>query len=428
MLRAFVFHFWLHQTKNRDIRVHVIGNLKPHHSKISARLEKPSKEHPEGSIGLIAVMDSTPKAPTMTTIATKNRCFDVQVSTPNTTTQSTGSNIIDDLPGGLESLLTTRILLETPDEPTNPPIVDGMSLIHPTTMREHVSSYLLVHTEDGVDIVSKLSSLEVSSADNLYMRRHGRFSGDKTFYPSNYVGDVRLSFESNAKSFIDRRSRYFHVARESSSYLKQHGRLLPSIAQLKSLCEAVVAHGKHDATRSNGQFRVNIGCGGQDRRDGVPCHLHDSGFQKRLEADPQFDSVLIRRSIGQCTEMIWKICQDMQRDASDSPMAQDHIRTRMYSSHLATYLMMNEEVGFEDVTIVLSHLYPIANDVSYHVDLMNDSVAGYTRTCCLNISLLLLEDKKIKNIVHLQVCGLLLGCSLLRRESERITSYFIYYR
>ena len=93
----------------------------------------------------------------------------------------------------------------------------------------------------------------------------------------------------------------------------------------------------------------------------------------------------------------------MQTDANDSPMAPDVVRTQMYSSHLAKYLMMNEEIGFEDVTIVFSHLHPIANNVSYHVDSMNDSVAGYTRTCCLSITFLLL-DNEIVNIVQLQVC------------------------
>jgi len=105
----------------------------------------------------------------------------------------------------------------------------------------------------------------------------------------------------------------------------------------------------------------------------------------------------------------------MQRDANDSPMAQDHIRTQMYASHLAKYLTMNEEVGFEDVTIVFSRLYPVPNDVSYHVDSMNDSVAGYTRTCCLNMSFLLLEDENT-NIVQLQVCWNFICCRSMKTK------------
>lgn len=424
MLRAFVFHFWLNQTKNRYIRSQVIQNLTTSPpSGTSKRAKKSSPEGTEGPSGSILTIN-TPKVPVS---AKKNQCFDIQV--PSATTTCTRIGDINDLACGLESLLSTRTLLEGNKEqpqveiprasiqPIQEPYeissFDDVSLVHPQTMRDNVSSYLLVHTDDGIDVVSKLSPLEVYSADNLYLQRHGRFSGNKSFYPRNNIGDIVLSVGSEAKCFIDRKSRYFHIAREGSSYLMQHGRLLPNMTQLKSLCKAVVAHGKKDSTRSSGQFRVNIGCGGQDRRDGVPCQLHDSGFQKELEANPQFDSHLVRRSIGQCTEMIWKICQDMQRDANDSPMAQDHVRTRMYASHLAKYLMMNEEVGFEDVTIVFSQLHPVADDVSYHVDSMNDSVAGYTRTCCLNICLLVLDGHKT-NIVQLQVCWSLVGRCVMK--------------
>jgi hypothetical protein len=409
MLRAFVFHNWLNQTKNQNIRIKVIHNLNQARDSTDEGLLKSRKEQTEDpSQQRIPINRRTVPVGA----SSKNKCFDIQIST--TTSNANTMNDSTDVENGLESLLSTRTfnrneatLFDVP-QPPGPPIpissFDRISLIHPKTMRDLVSSYLLIHTEDGVDVISKLSPLEVYSADNLYLRRHGRFSGgDKSFFPWNNIGDAMHSVGSNTKCYIDRHSRYFHIAREGSSYLMQHGRLLPNINQLQALCKAVIAHGKHDSTRSNGQFRINIGCGGQDRRDGVPCLLHDSGFKDNLIADPRFDSDQVLHSIGQCTTMIWKICQDMQRDANDSPMAQDPIRLQMYASHLSTYLMMNEEVGFEDVTIVFSRLFPIPNDVSYHVDSMNDSVAGYTRTCCLNISLLLLEDERA-NIVQLQVC------------------------
>ena len=427
MLRAFVFHYWLHQTKNQNMRDQIIHNLKiPHHSTID-RLQKSQNDNVKSPSASTPTVNTRQEA-NVSASTTKNKCFDVEASSTGIgdgttiTTKTSTNNYPSHLANGLETLLSTRTLLPSNEEPpidiprpttTNHLInrqpnaicnFDDLSLIHPQTMRDYVSSYLLVHTEDGEDIVSKLSPLEVYSADNLYSRRHGRFTGDKSFYPSNNIGDIVHSVGADAKCYIDKHARYFHIAREGSSYLMQHGRLLPNINLLQSLCKAVVVHGRHDATRSNGQFRVNIGCGGQDRRNGgVPCQLHDSGFRKHLEADPQFDSELIRRSIGQCTTMIWRVCQDMQTDANDSPMAPDVVRTQMYSSHLAKYLMMNEEIGFEDVTIVFSHLHPIANNVSYHVDSMNDSVAGYTRTCCLSITFLLL-DNEIVNIVQLQVC------------------------
>lgn len=441
MLRAFVFHFWLDQTKNQRIRTNVISNLKP--SNLSETDAAHKKSLKTANAGNAPAGNSKPTIINATTVPTPQN---IHIS-PIINSARTAWTKNDLIQGGLESLQSTRTLLEQNPEPVmhcvgKPPTgreatemirqqpndisnFNDMSLAHPQTMRNHVSSYLIIHTEDGIDVVSKLAPIEVYSADNLYMRQHGRFTGDESFYPSNNIGDIILSVGANAKCFIDRNSRYFHIAREGSSYLLQHGRLLPTMAQLKSVCMAVVTHGKHDMTRSSGQFRVNIGCGGQDRRDGAPCHLHDSGFQQHLEADPQFDSDLVRKSIGQCTEMVWKICQDMQRDANDSPMAQDHIRSQLYSRHLAKYLLMNEEVGFEDVTIVFARLHPFGNDVLYHVDSMNDSVAGYTRTCSLNIALELVEDGKT-TVVQLQVrCRI--GIPLLRCEYSRqvLSGFFL---
>ena len=96
------------------------------------------------------------------------------------------------------------------------------------------------------------------------------------------------------------------------------------------------------------------------------------------------------------------ICS-LQNESADHPIAPDKFRKQLYAAHLNKYLSMDDDVAFEDLTLVVSSLHPIITDVAEHKDTMNDSVAGYTRTCCLYMSFLLLEDENT-NIVQLQVC------------------------
>jgi len=88
-------------------------------------------------------------------------------------------------------------------------------------------------------------------------------------------------------------------------------------------------------------------------------------------------------------EFLWRVSQDIQRDANDSPMAPDVIRWQEYAMNLCDYLHIDNEVGFEDITLVVSPITPImTNDsvmVEEHQDVMNDDLSGYSRTCVLNL-------------------------------------------
>jgi hypothetical protein len=277
-------------------------------------------------------------------------------------------------------------------------------LVHPSMMDQLCASYLLIHREDGVDVLSRLTPLEVYSADWLCKRKHGRFGGDANYYPLNHVGPVSLNIASPVKSFLDIGNASYQVARAGSSYLEQHGSLLPNLQECVEICRAVIIHGKQDSYRSLGQFRINVGCGGQDRRDGIPCKLHDGGFKAAISEDARFNGdTNLPHLIGKCMEVIWKILSDMLRDSNCSPMAPDPHRDREYARHLRQYLgITSTQVGFEDVTVVVSSLYPTVDNVNIHIDHMNDNVSGYTRTGALNICFGLGEPS-ISNIMHLQV-------------------------
>jgi len=63
---------------------------------------------------------------------------------------------------------------------------------------------------------------------------------------------------------------------------------------------------------------------------------------------------------------------------------------------------MDQEVGFEDLTLVVSSLHPVTHQVHDHKDTMNDTIAGYTRTGAFNM--VMIDDKdNCPTIIHFQI-------------------------
>ena len=423
MIRGYAFHFWLDRVKNQDIKTTVDRLCRKKsgssNNKIRELTRRPTSQEDQT---LIPTPASKPPALSKETVAV-----------------STGTSVMDEstgypegktVDGGLLSLLTTRqkrlhktpptSQLETQEEQqcSHRRVPELLSLnrsnvhmsfewtsIRLATQSEitsRVSSHLLIHRDDGVTVIEELAPLEVYSADMLYKLRHSRQTSEQGRFPKSEVGSVYLSIGAEVPKFIDPSSRSFHVAREESSYFKEHGNLLPSMPKITTLCKAVLRYGKHDQTRSAQQFRVNIGCGGQHRPDGKPETLIGLQFQKTMVRDPDFNDEEVISTIGKLTEFTWSILKDMQVDANDGTLAPDKARQRQYASHLTKYLGTSGDVGFEDVTIVVGVLYPLMPSVAEHVDCMNDSVAGYTRTGALNVVLSMGHDEDVI-LLHLQV-------------------------
>jgi hypothetical protein len=264
-----------------------------------------------------------------------------------------------------------------------------------------VASYLIIRTKDNGDLLSKLSPLEVYSADSLGKHLHSRVSGSPATDPTKLTKASRVTIIGSAAPCVTDPTGLYHVAREGSCYFLEHGSLLVSTEPMSHLCKAVLKYGKVDGSRSPGQFRINIGCGGQHRPDGVPAKLVGLDFVNSMAKDESFNSDSMLRSIGSLTEFLWKTMVGLQRDAKGSPLAPDRQRHELYASFLCKQLSMDNCVGIEDVTLVVSILYPHFDGVSEHVDQMNDSFMGYTRTGTLNMCFKL-DDI----IIHFQVCDL----------------------
>jgi hypothetical protein len=266
-------------------------------------------------------------------------------------------------------------------------------------LAQSVSSYLIIRTKENGDLLSKLSPMEVYSADNLGQHQHCRVSGPPDMDPNKHSSASKVTIIGPSSQCVTDSTGLYHVAREGSCYFEEHGSLLLSPAVMSDLCQSVVKYGKVDGSRSFGQFRINIGCGGQHRPNGVPAKLVGLDFVTSLESDDTLNCDSMLRSIGSLTEFLWNTMVGLQRDAKGSPLAPDRNRHELYASFLCKKLSMNNSVGFEDVTLVMSILFPRFDGVNEHVDLMNDSLMGYTRTGTLNLCFKFNEDI----IIHFQV-------------------------
>ena len=413
MLRAYVFHFWLDSTANGNIKLNVTNNVMACRKRTKRKF----------SDQLTANQNQTPTPlPISTNVAKKN---------PRTSK--------DKLINGLQSIISSRCGInqsqqKTPMEESSPstsvvhnhvpspnimndsrnhhPIPSWLSdknfewkafrLVTQEEMQRYIQSYLLVHRSDGVDILSELSPLEVYSADHLHDWVHCRTTGTSPFYPTKKTGPVVLHIHADADRYIDISSKSFHIARERCEYFEEYSLQLPPLDKVQTICQAIVCYGSMDSKRATGQYRLNMGNGGQNWVNGAPCQLHGLQFKKKLEADEKFDADDVLISIGKLTEFTWQVMCALQNDASDHPIAPDKSRKQLYAAHLNEYLSMDADVGFEDLTLVVSSLHPAITDVTDHKDVMNDTAAGYTRTGCF--SLVLMNDSHgAPTLIHFQV-------------------------
>lgn len=412
ILRVYAFHFWLDQAKNETIKSSVL--------KILSQEKK-----------------STP--PTISTLPSKeNDCQVDDLIDRRSFHQKPGSHA--KLPsqknanGGLKLLLESRKKSNQPPTSKDAPRTNDCSnkgptciVPDPTYLSEYITnhkcnwnnfrllttdelenflaSFLIIRRDDGVDIVSRLAAFEVYSADHLHKLKHCRLNRPPQFYPTTSVGQVVLNIGSTIDEYIDVGSKSFHLAREGSSMFKEHGKLLPSISDFANLCRAVICHGAMDSKRSQSQKRAFIGNGGQDHPHGVPTKIVDGGFMQQIKQDPTLNLESLLQTIGRLSEFLWKTISDLQTRANDSPLAPDRVRHSAYSKHLCDLLSMHESVSFEDITLVVSAIFPLAADLDEHVDAMNDSVIGYTRTGTLSICFMIEDDTDFRLGLQLQVIG-----------------------
>jgi hypothetical protein len=414
ILRAYIFHFWLDSASNSTIKLAVTSELanRPKKRKLE-RLQKSNdfsqtihasmqvqetctSPTTAPTIGYLSITSSRQRTDSLKTAPTIG-CHSITSThqrTPDTSSQALPNTM--QLP--LRVAANATFSIEHVDW-------TALGLITAYQMEKFVKSYLLIHRKDGIDLLAELSPLEVYSADNLYDLVHCRLSGPTPFHPAEMIGPVSLNIRSDADCFLDRASKSYHVARGVCAPFQEYAHILPSMKHVQELCQAIARHGCIDNKRAAGQYRVNIGNGGQNWRNGSPCKLHGMKFQKSLEDDPNMNAEQVLRSIGQLTEFTWRVMCSLQNDANDHPIAPDLVRKQLYASHLNKYLHMHDDVCFEDVTLVVSSLHPVTHSVKPHKDVMNDSVAGYTRTGAFNM--VMIEDSKNADtapvILHFQV-------------------------
>ena len=275
----------------------------------------------------------------------------------------------------------------------------GLRLATDQDLDERLCSYLQIRASQG-DIICKLSPLEVYMADGLSQLHHRRVTGPKNFWPKDEVSSSYKYIGISQRGIIN--SEYgLHIVRPSHGIFQDNSDSLPSRDDVSELIRAAVLHGTRDNTRSGSQYRLNIGCGGQDRPGGVPNPVIGKGFEENVRKDEMFNGDLIMSCIGSLALFVWLTMVGIQRRAKLPPLAPDAVRHYSYAKVLAEYLkILHPGCSIEDITIVVGVLFPNFNGCLWHLDKMNDLVFGYTKTGVLNICLIS-EDGKV--VLHLQV-------------------------
>ncbi len=407
ILRAYTFHFWLEATSNNKLKA-MTTNQSTHSD--ARKKRKTNRSCATSMGGTIVHKDATTnsQAPLLKDPpqASFNGLLSITSSrrTSNHTTPSidhSTPNTVQDK--GLEARMENKQLNMA--NPRTMIDIDWQCLRLATSdeMQQLVQSFLLIHRLDGIDLLAELSPLEVYSADHLHDLIHCRLSSKPPYFPTDKVGPVTLHIRTDTDCFIDRTGKIYHVAREQSEYFVEHAHRLPCMSTIQHLCQAITQYGSTDSKRAVGQYRVSIGNGGQNWVDGAPCKLHGLQFQKEVEKDGQINFAQILHAIGKITEFTWYVMSGMQQDAHDHPVALDPFRKQLYAQYLSNYLNMDKEVGFEDLTLVVSLLHPVIHQVSEHRDSMNDTLAGYTRTAAFNMVMIGNKEDGSPMLLHLQI-------------------------
>ena len=418
MLRAYIFKFWLKRESNTGIRSQVELELESsnpiftmHKSPTTANSARQdnktrAKNH----------LKDTTTVPVPESVCKRQR---LDCTLVNSRLWSSAQN---------DSKALATNLLQAPRNATMKPIDDmtrnthmqqaplsistrtklldkdwsSIQLLTQGELDEVTASYLLVHAEGGLDISTKLSPLEVYSADRLKDFRHSRLCGPPGYQPVQHDDEVVLHIGSRRDEYLDKDSKLFHVVRQHSVYFKEYCKILPSDQIFANLCKSILKYGNIDSARSKCQYRVNIACGGQHFPGGVPATLIGKEFATKLENDDDFDAEEILSTIGLLVEFLWRVAQDVQRDVCDTPLAPDPVRWNAYAKYLCRYLFIAHNVGFEDITLVISPITSRQCDVvGEHTDVMNDTLGGYSRTCVFNACFSLANDA----FIHMQVIG-----------------------
>lgn len=422
MLRAYIFSFWLKRDSNSDIRSQVEVALAASKStstthKPTTLTEKLATASKDNNTKTNYQLDTTE---TLESIGKRRRLSRTSIdsksllwsSGDNTTKKPTTIALCT--AGGISTYCDDRReqdLQSTPFSvfcPTSTRTMlldkDWSSIQHMTQdeLDEVAASYLLVHTDGGLDILAKLSPLEVYSVDRLKDFRHSRLCGPPGYQLHGKLGENVLQIGSGSDEYLDWHSKLFHVVRRRSVYFKEYRKILPCDEMFANLCKSILKYGSIDTARSKCQYRVNIGCGGQHFPGGVPATLIGKSFASKLDNDDHLDSAEILSTIGVLVEFLWRVVVDIQRDVCDAPLAPDPLRRNAYAKHLCKYLFIEHDVGFEDITLVISLITGKEQDVvSEHTDVMNDNLGGYSRTCAFNTCFSLDHG----TFMHMQVIG-----------------------
>ena len=298
-----------------------------------------------------------------------------------------------------------------------------MKLVNQESMKNKILTFLHVEMKGGFpDIISETGAITVDVVDNLHLLNHGRKTTPSGQFPKSLERTNFLRVFPNTTTFLTTERGMFGSTSLGSEIIEEIRSLLPSSRAIMHLIRSVVLHGNADNTRSplvtvnlDGQdrliwqqHRINIGNGGLSKNnDGSPFVLTGKDFlDDKIEEDSRFELSMIKKTVASLTEFTWRILDHMRNQWGETKYGPDSNRFRKYSEKLLDYIGMSEFPGSdcrtENITLIVTVLYPNHDGCNYHRDIQNDYTPGYTKTAITNMCF---SNKEHSIILLFQVCN-----------------------
>ncbi len=234
----------------------------------------------------------------------------------------------------------------------------------------------------GINVILQSYTTEAYFATNLDLHMHKRETTRPRVMPTDFDKKVTLFIPPTVNQFLDKQD-IIDVLRPQSVLFQKHKPVLKRV-DFRCILQTTLKVGKVDNVRSQQQYRVNIGNGGLDLREGKPAELVGTGCLDGIDPKAQKQ---YRKSIGNVAKFLCYCMNDIQTQMKRPPLAVNRERWEKYCLKLARFFLIKDDARSffaENVTVVVGTLVPGDTIVKAHVDLMNDTMYSYSKTCTLS--------------------------------------------
>ena len=251
---------------------------------------------------------------------------------------------------------------------------------------------------------------------NLKSLWHYRYTGppgslpDKKFSHLELVGTQKTSLFKNSFSMlrydntlyreIDKAVSELLGTLDDDDFLKEAKYLLRALSEFgvgdKNRSQRPPPADKRDTVKQHShQLRARIGIA---RGQFQPGKVTANGFLNKVEESSRYDKSRVLKILKRLLVFAWKMMQTLEIETTGVPLGCDAIRFSQFAKSMQEMFDPSEDLpdfNIEDITLVLSVLFPNFDVCAKHNDSKNDSRPGYSKTCVHNTFVLKISTRMV---------------------------------